>query len=54
MLGRMFLPRWRERDADTPWADHTPKASYLSNPDGVDLAPPYSLTMLYAHTLRAP
>jgi DNA-binding beta-propeller fold protein YncE len=27
---------------------------YLSNPDGVDLAPPYSLTMHFAHTLRAP
>ena len=27
---------------------------YLSNPDGVDLAPPYSLTMRFAHTLKAP
>jgi DNA-binding beta-propeller fold protein YncE len=27
---------------------------YLSNPDGVDLAPPYSLTMRFAHSLRAP
>ena len=27
---------------------------YLSNPDGVDLAPPYSLTRRFAATLRAP
>ncbi len=27
---------------------------YLANPDGVDLAPPYSLTMRFAHSLRAP
>ncbi len=27
---------------------------YLSNPDGVDLAPPYSLTMRFAHSLQAP
>jgi hypothetical protein len=27
---------------------------YLANPDGVDLAPPYSLTMRFAHTLQAP
>jgi hypothetical protein len=27
---------------------------YLSNPDGVDLAPPYSLAMRFAHSLRAP
>jgi hypothetical protein len=27
---------------------------YLSNPDGVDLAPPYSLTMRFAHSMRAP
>ena len=31
-----------------------PQPGYLSNPDGVDLAPPYSLTMHFAHTLRAP
>jgi DNA-binding beta-propeller fold protein YncE len=37
---------------------HTHKAGagpgYLSNPDGVDLAPPYSLAMRFAHSLRAP
>src|ERR1039458_901645 len=27
---------------------------YLANPDGVDLAPPYSLTMRFAHSLQAP
>jgi hypothetical protein len=27
---------------------------YLSNPDGVDLAPPYSLTMRFARSLQAP
>jgi DNA-binding beta-propeller fold protein YncE len=27
---------------------------YLSNPDGVDLAPPYSLTMRFAHSMHAP
>jgi DNA-binding beta-propeller fold protein YncE len=27
---------------------------YLSNPDGVDLAPPYSLAMRFAHSMRAP
>jgi DNA-binding beta-propeller fold protein YncE len=27
---------------------------YLANPDGVDLAPPYSLTMRFARTLQAP
>jgi hypothetical protein len=27
---------------------------YLSNPDGVDLAPPYSLAARFASTLRAP
>jgi hypothetical protein len=27
---------------------------YLANPDGVDLAPPYSLAMRFAHSLRAP
>ena len=27
---------------------------YLANPDGVDLAPPYSLTMRFAHSLHAP
>jgi DNA-binding beta-propeller fold protein YncE len=27
---------------------------YLSNPDGVDLAPPYALTMRFAHSLHAP
>ncbi len=27
---------------------------YLNNPDGVDLAPPYSLTMRFAKTLKAP
>lgn len=30
------------------------RPGYLANPDGVDLAPPYSLTMRFAHTLRAP
>jgi DNA-binding beta-propeller fold protein YncE len=29
-------------------------AGFLSNPDGVDLAPPYSLTKRFAATLRAP
>jgi hypothetical protein len=35
---------------------HVPgsSAGFLSNPDGVDLAPPYSLTMRFAATLRAP
>jgi hypothetical protein len=27
---------------------------YLANPDGVDLAPPHSLTMRFAHSLHAP
>jgi DNA-binding beta-propeller fold protein YncE len=27
---------------------------YLSNPDGVDLAPPYSLAMRFAHSMQAP
>ncbi len=27
---------------------------YLANPDGVDLAPPYSLTMRFAHSMQAP
>ena len=27
---------------------------YLANPDGVDLAPPYSLAMRFAHSMRAP
>ena len=27
---------------------------YLANPDGVDLAPPSSLTMRFAHTMQAP
>jgi DNA-binding beta-propeller fold protein YncE len=27
---------------------------YLANPDGVDLAPPYSLTMRFANSLQAP
>ena len=30
------------------------QSGYLANPDGVDLAPPYSLTMRFAHSLRAP
>ena len=30
------------------------RPGYLSNPDGVDLAPPYSLTMRFAHSLQAP
>jgi DNA-binding beta-propeller fold protein YncE len=30
------------------------RPGYLANPDGVDLAPPYSLTMRCAHSLRAP
>ncbi len=30
------------------------QAGYLANPDGVDLAPPYSLTMRFAHSMRAP
>ena len=30
------------------------RPGYLANPDGVDLAPPYSLTMRFAHTLHAP
>jgi DNA-binding beta-propeller fold protein YncE len=35
---------------------HQPSSQpgYLSNPDGVDLAPPYSLTMRFAHSLHAP
>jgi DNA-binding beta-propeller fold protein YncE len=35
---------------------HIPGAGegFLSNPDGVDLAPPYSLTQRFAATLRAP
>src|ERR1039457_6477558 len=27
---------------------------YLANPDGVDLAPPYSLAVRFAHSMRAP
>jgi DNA-binding beta-propeller fold protein YncE len=27
---------------------------YLANPDGVDLAPPYSLTIRFAHSMQAP
>ncbi len=27
---------------------------FLSNPDGVDLAPPYSLTRRFAASMRAP
>jgi hypothetical protein len=27
---------------------------YLANPDGVDLAPPHSLAMRFAHSMRAP
>lgn len=36
--------------------DHQPgsQPGYLANPDGVDLAPPYSLTMRFAHSLNAP
>ncbi len=30
------------------------RPGYLANPDGVDLAPPYSLTMRFAHSMRAP
>ncbi|HXC45133.1 MAG TPA: hypothetical protein VNU24_00900, partial [Solirubrobacteraceae bacterium] len=30
------------------------KPGYLANPDGVDLAPPYSLTMRFAHSMQAP
>jgi hypothetical protein len=30
------------------------KPGYLANPDGVDLAPPHSLTMRFARSLRAP
>jgi hypothetical protein len=30
------------------------KPGYLANPDGVDLAPPYSLTMRFAHSMHAP
>ncbi len=30
------------------------QAGYLANPDGVDLAPPYSLTMRFAHSMQAP
>ncbi len=30
------------------------RPGYLANPDGVDLAPPYSLTMRFARSLRAP
>jgi hypothetical protein len=30
------------------------RPGYLANPDGVDLAPPYSLTMRFAHSLQAP
>ncbi|MGH2911569.1 MAG: hypothetical protein ACRDJ3_03735, partial [Solirubrobacteraceae bacterium] len=35
---------------------HVPgsRAGFLSNPDGVDLAPPYSLTGRFASTLHAP
>jgi hypothetical protein len=35
---------------------HQPGAAegFLANPDGVDLAPPYSLEQRFAHTLRAP
>jgi len=30
------------------------RPGFLANPDGVDLAPPYSLTMRFAHSLQAP
>jgi hypothetical protein len=30
------------------------RPGYLANPDGVDLAPPYSLAMRFAHSMRAP
>jgi DNA-binding beta-propeller fold protein YncE len=30
------------------------RPGYLANPDGVDLAPPHSLAMRFAHSLRAP
>jgi len=30
------------------------RPGYLANPDGVDLAPPHSLTMRFAHSLQAP
>lgn len=30
------------------------KPGYLANPDGVDMAPPYSLAMRFAHSMRAP
>ena len=30
------------------------RVGYLANPDGVDLAPPYSLTMRFAHSMQAP
>lgn len=30
------------------------KPGYLANPDGVDLAPPYSLTMRFARSMHAP
>jgi DNA-binding beta-propeller fold protein YncE len=30
------------------------RPGYLANPDGVDLAPPYSLTMRFAHSLQVP
>ena len=37
---------------------HTHRAGsgpgYLSNPDGVDLAPPYSLATRFARSMRAP
>jgi DNA-binding beta-propeller fold protein YncE len=30
------------------------RPGYLANPDGVDLAPPYSLTIRFAHSMQAP
>jgi hypothetical protein len=30
------------------------RPGYLANPDGVDLAPPYSLTIRFARSMRAP
>jgi DNA-binding beta-propeller fold protein YncE len=30
------------------------RPGYLANPDGVDLAPPHSLTMRFAHSMQAP
>jgi DNA-binding beta-propeller fold protein YncE/N-acetylneuraminic acid mutarotase len=30
------------------------QVGYLANPDGVDLAPPYSLTMRFAHSMQTP